>query len=176
MAHRIAFAFIALCFGSIGSCVGGYHYWDKVTNAELRARENAEAVRAITEIGLRAEAQYKERGTVPTDEELNCWRPPCNGPYFVSDRVRVDESGVIHAVHSKPGVAFTPTSQFKVNWNSRDRTTDRDHLISAWVWRFLFLPWFAISLLIASIPWIGYLVRLRRRRRARAPKRVAVGQ
>lgn len=157
--RHVAFALAVRVCALIGSCTAYFQAYDNIAHAELRARENSEAARIVQQLGIDAEAQYKRIGTVPSKEELNCFRKPCDGVYFITQEVVVDGNGVIHAKFRKLGVPFAPTSQFTVTWNSTDRSTNRDFLVSPWSWRLLSVLWFALSALIVLLPWLPRISR-----------------
>ena len=140
----------------IGGCTALLEGYDDLANAELRSRESIEAAKVVRELGTEAEEQYKRTSTVPTTKQLNCSEEPC---YFPTRFVSVDGNGVIHAEFHKLGVPFTPTSQFVATWNSSDRTTSRDLLVSPWSWRFLSISWLLLGTTVLIAPWSPRLLR-----------------
>jgi hypothetical protein len=140
----------------VSGCTALVEAYDSLANAELRSRENTDAANVVRELGTDAEERYKRTFTVPTTTELNCDKEPC---YFPTRFVSVDGNGVVHAEFHKLGVPFTPTSQFTATWNSAERTTNRDLLVSPWSWRLLSIPWLILGILLLVTPWSPRIIR-----------------
>jgi hypothetical protein len=160
---------------------------EKVLYADLRVSEVRHGIAEVTRLGLVAEEQYRKTGSVPSDMELNCWewqqfRRPCASIYFILKTVRVDESGVVHAHLSSPGVPFTPTRSFTVDWDSKSRSTNQDWRVESWQWHLLFVRALLFDALVIAFPWLvrwGWRAlgtRNTRRRSAASPPAGSEGQ
>jgi hypothetical protein len=160
----LVFGITVLPFALLGGCNAWIQYYDKIANADLRAIESFKAVATVRKLGEESELQYENTGRVPSMEDLNCNSLPCKPYTFITRSVSIDSEGIIHATHDVLGVPFSPFSTFKVTWDSKSRTTNRDRLVEPWQWRVSYLVSLILSIGFAAIPWLPKLCRMAYRR------------
>ena len=155
--YPVWFCFIAFCF-LLGCVIIWYASWDKIYYSELRANENRRAIEHVTALAKQAESGYLETNKLPTLIDLN---PNCIGSKICAGATTatINRDGDLLVTYSKPGVPFTPTSKFKVTWNSKTRKTDRELLVSEWSWWLLSVPYILMGIAIILLPFFPIINR-----------------
>ena len=142
-------------------------FWDmtEFSHIELRASESKHAADTVRSIGENAEILWQTKGSIPSIEQLNCGASVCPPYTFLFNTVERNFLGIIVASHRKPGVLFTPTSQFTIYWNSLTRTTTRDHLQTEVSWLIYLSLSMLFNVAIMLIPvWTGPVFKAFQRR------------
>jgi len=150
---RISLAIFNVLCVLIGACIIFFQLGE-FSHIELRLEENAEAAKEVTKLGLFVESHFLRTGSIPSLKEFNCPAPCKSNVYIITHEAWRDKSGVIHAKYFKPGLAFTPLSQFNIYWNSLDRTTDREVYKNRWIWLLAPIPWLALGVSMIALPFL----------------------
>lgn len=123
------------------------------SHIDLRVEENTEAANEVTKLGLFVESHFLRTGQIPSLKEFNCPAPCKSNVYIITHEAWKSKSGVIHVKYFKPGLAFTPLSQFNIYWNSVDRATDREIQKNRWFWMLAPIPWLAVGIALITLPF-----------------------
>jgi hypothetical protein len=136
-------------------------------SAEDKARDVAQAIAELKDIGPRIEQFRRSEHRLPTVGEVSCNLKPCGQGERTYVRLVPEPDGSFSQIHTSPGVMFTPAANMDTTWHSRDGMTDRDGWDQAWRWHLRYSSIGLVELTVILLPWGYLLVRHLRKRRLR---------